>query len=156
MEKRNNSRFPWQWKAKILNPQTKTILVQDARLNNVSRHGFSILTDEKINRGELYEFLINANSSELRLKARIVHLKKETVYYIGGAKIEESSLWQRCKFNRLLATRYPRIQTSFFLYSLFGGLVVWGLADTYLKVGGFRGFVFFILTTLILYFFPPF
>ncbi len=115
-----------------MDPYTKRVVSPAAQLRNISKHGFSLTSEDSVTRGVRYAFeIMLLAGAVVTVEGKIAHLKIESVHYHCGVRIESIPFGERGRFNRFLSSQSKAIRQEFLVNSLVVGVVV-GLALKFL------------------------
>jgi hypothetical protein len=123
-DKRGERRVRWKNRVTISDLNSNKIVSNDARIENLSRSGFRVYSDEPLRRGAhcRFKLQLDAIHAPVTVIGKVVHVRVENIFHSAGVKIDSIPFFARSRFNRFLVSQAPSLRTRFVVYStLIGG-----------------------------------
>jgi len=155
-DKRNWSRVTWTTPVETTHPETKEKSAINARLRDISKTGFAMVSEERLTRGLEYDFVVNKKVDPLHLRGQVVHIQNEGTYFIVGVRLATLSLAQKSRFNRFMMNHSEKLKKMLLAYSFIGGIAIWSIFQFVLGTSFLVGFASFATVTILLYALKPF
>jgi len=154
--RRQAKRVSGNAKVSVRHAVSKTKLAVDARLRNIGKHGFALISEDQLVRGINYHFQLDFLGRIIELTGKVIHVRNMGTYFRYGVRIQSLPLLSRIRLNRFLAANSVSIQVLFLVYSLIGAALAWGALNFFLGITGPGTTTVFFLTWILLFIFPPF
>lgn len=156
-EKRATERLALPFKTEVINPRTNEVVTRTAKIQNMSRNGFSILTERPLKPHTPYLFRFHVNIFQsITVEGSVVRAQPDNLFHMSGAVVKPVSLGDRIQFNRFLIERISSLRRQFRFYAVGVGEILFLLSAMVLGIPMAVAAVVAIVATLVLMVWVPF